>query len=253
MLSYVDQGDRAAPALVLLPGLTDSWRSYELVLPHLPESVRAIAVSQRGHGDSDKPESGYRTQDFASDLLEFLDTLGLQDAVVAGHSSASLVVRRFAIDNPGRATGLVLEGSPFTLRGNRDMEAFVGSTLSSLRDPLDPDFVRGFAEGTTGQVSRSFMDAMVRESLKVPARVWREAFESLLRDDDTDELRHVAAPTLLIWGDRDTLVGRDQQDMLATEIPGSELLVYPGVGHTPHWEDPRRFAADLVAFVERVT
>ncbi|MEO7221945.1 MAG: alpha/beta fold hydrolase, partial [Devosia sp.] len=62
-LTYVDQGDREAPVVVLLHGLTDSWRSFERVLRHMPASVRAVAVSQRGHGDSDKPEGGYRVGD----------------------------------------------------------------------------------------------------------------------------------------------------------------------------------------------
>lgn len=64
-LSYAEQGDQSGPALVLLWGPTDSWRSYEPVLEAIPPSVRTIAVSQRGHGDSGKPRTGYRVQDFA--------------------------------------------------------------------------------------------------------------------------------------------------------------------------------------------
>src|SRR5690606_31546537 len=51
-LSLVTQGDQSAPTVVFLPGPTDSWRSYERVLDALPPSIRAVAVSQRGHGDS---------------------------------------------------------------------------------------------------------------------------------------------------------------------------------------------------------
>ena len=58
--SYTEQGDRAGPVLVLLPGPTDSWRSYGSVLERLPESIRAVAVSHRGHGDSDKPVPAIR-------------------------------------------------------------------------------------------------------------------------------------------------------------------------------------------------
>jgi pimeloyl-ACP methyl ester carboxylesterase len=253
MLSFFDQGERGAPALVLWPGLTDSWRSFDLVLPHLPASVRTIAVSPRGHGDSDKPESGYRTQDFASDLVDLLDELELSRAILAGHSSGSLVARRVAIDNPNRVAGLVLEGSPFTLNGNRDMKAFVESTIAPLRDPLDRKQVRGFLASTTGAVAESFLDAMVQESMKVPARVWCEGFAAVLRDDDTGELDRIQAPSLLIWGDADALVPRHDQERLLTAVPHAELIVYPGVGHTPHWEVPARFAADAVVFVARVS
>ena len=85
----------------------------------------------------------------------------------------------------------------------------------------------------------------------MPARVWREMFAELLRYDDTAELGRITAPTLLVWGDADGVVGRDMQDLLDGRITDASLLVYPGVGHTPRWEDPQRFADDLVAFVER--
>jgi len=249
-LSYGDQGDRTAPVLVLLPGLSDSWRSYELVLAHLPASIHVIAVSLRGHGDSDKPESGYRTKDFSADVADLLSVLGIARAIVAGHSSASLVAQRFAIDYPERTAGIVLEASFATLRGLKEAEDVVASAIAPLTDPIAPDFVRTFAAGTiVRSVPKSFMDVMVEESLKVPARVWREAFAALLLDDHTSELGHIRVPTVLIWGNRDGLIGREQQNALTKGIPGSRLVVYSDVGHSPHWEDPERFAADLIAFV----
>jgi pimeloyl-ACP methyl ester carboxylesterase len=251
-LSYVVQGHRDAPAVVLLHGLTDSWRSFERVLPHLPVSVRAVAVSQRGHGDSDKPEGGYRIRDFASDLADFLDRLNLARAVIVGHSSHGLVAQRFAIENPLRTAGIVLESSFATLRGNKDAETFVAS-ISTLRDPIDPDFVREFQEATfLKPVPRSFIDAALADTMKVPAYVWRAAFEGLLLEDYTTELRAIEVPTLIVWGDQDALIPRERQDELASGIPDAELVVYEGVGHSPHWEEPERFAADLVVFVDRV-
>ena len=92
---------------------------------------------------------------------------------------------------------------------------------------------------------------MPAEILKVPARVWKETFAGLVAYDDLNEVGRITAPMLLIWGDADGLVGRDMQDMLAARIRGAELLVYRGVGHTPRWEDPSRFANDVAAFVER--
>ena len=51
-LQYVEQGDPAGIPVLLLHGATDSWRSFEPVLPHLPSSIRAFALTQRGHGDA---------------------------------------------------------------------------------------------------------------------------------------------------------------------------------------------------------
>jgi len=61
--------------------------------------------------------------------------------------------------------------------------------------------------------------------LKVPARVWKETFAGLLRYDDMAELPLVEPPTLLVWGDADTLVSRDMQDHLAGLLPDADLLV----------------------------
>ena len=253
-LSYATQGDSSGPVLVLLPGPTDSWRSYEPVLTQLPPSMRAIAVSQRGHGDSDKPASGYRVEDLAIDIVPLLDSLGVERAVLAGHSGSCLVARRVAIDHPDRVAGLVLEASPTTLRGDAGLEDFLESIVSSLSDPIDPTFARSFvADTSTDDLAPDMLDQLVGDLLKVPARVWKEMFADLSAYDDVDELDWITAPTLLIWGDADGLVGRDMQATLAARIRDAELLVYPGVGHTPRWENPSRFANDLAAFVERTS
>lgn len=248
--SYMEQGDPSGPALVLLPGPTDSWLSYEAVLDRMPASIRTIAVSPRGHGDSDKPASGYRVEDFAADVVPLLDAMGIGRAVLAGHSGSCLVVRRVAIDHPERVAGLVLEASPTTLRGNVGLTDFVTSTVSGLADPIDRDFVRSFAVDTSsGDVDGALLERYVDELLKVPAFVWREMFAALLEYDDMAELDRVTAPALLIWGDADALVGRDMQDELARLLPSAKLIELSGVGHTPRWEDPTRFTADVAAFV----
>jgi pimeloyl-ACP methyl ester carboxylesterase len=252
-LSYAVQGDRTGPVLVLLPGPTDSWRSYEPVFERLPPSIRAIAVSQRGHGDSDKPTTGYRVEDLAADVVPFLDALGIERAVLAGHSGSCLVARRVAIDSPERVAGLVLEASPTTVRAVAGLEGFVESVVSGLKDPIDPDFARSVVVDTSSDdIEANVLDKLVAELLKVPARVWREMFAGLLQYDDMAALGRINAPTLLVWGDADPLVARDMQDQLARLIPAGELLVYPGVGHTPRWEDPSRFASDVAAFAERL-
>lgn len=249
-LSYVDVGDpRATDVLVLLPGLSDSWRSYQRVLPYLPATIRTIAISQRGHGDSDKPPAGYSVSDYAADLGLLLDALALPRVVIAGHSSASLVARRFAHDHPTQVAGLILEGSFVSLGAHA---AAAGAMFSSLQDPVTREFVRDFAGGTFARpVPDAFVDAMVEESLKVPARVWRETFASLLEFDDSTELASLRVPTLIVGGDRDAIIDREATATLARSIPSSSLLIFEEVGHTPHWEDPQRFARDVVAFVER--
>jgi non-heme chloroperoxidase len=252
-LSYAHQRGAADPAVVLLPGPTDSWRSYQPVLDRLPRETHAISVSQRGHGDSDKPDSGYRVEDFAGDVVPLLDARGIERAVLAGHSGSCLVARRVALDHPERIAGLVLEASPTTLNGDARLVDFVEAVVSDLEDPISPEFARSFIADTSSEgVGAGLVDVLVEELLKVPAHVWHGTFAGLLQYDDMAELGRIEAPTLLVWGDADALVSRDMQDHLVRSIPAADLLIYDGVGHTPRWVDPARFSRDLVAFVRGV-
>ena len=95
-LPYAEQGHSAGVPLLLLHGFADSWHSFERALPHLPESIRSFALTQRGHGDASRPDTGYNPRDFATDLEAFMDALRLEAAVIAGGSSGGFVARRFA-------------------------------------------------------------------------------------------------------------------------------------------------------------
>jgi pimeloyl-ACP methyl ester carboxylesterase len=247
-LPYVEQGDPAGVPVLLLHGVTDSWRSFEPVLPHLPASLHAFAVTQRGHGEAGRPAEGYRTRDYAADIGAFLDAVGLRRAVVVGHSMGATNAQRFAIDHPDRVLALVLAGSFASYRDNAAV-AEIAPVMAALQDPIDPAFVREFQEGTLAQpIPPAFLDAVVRESLKVPARVWRASFAGFLEDVCAPDLGRIRAPTLVLWGARDALCTRAGQDALLAAIAGARLVVYAQAGHALHWEEPQRFAADLVAF-----
>jgi pimeloyl-ACP methyl ester carboxylesterase len=252
-LQYVEHGDATGIPLILLHAIADSWHSFERVLPYLPASIHAFALTQRGHGDASRPGHGYRPNDFAADLKAFMDAVQVSAAVIVAGSSGGFAARRFAIDYPRRIRGLVLLGSPAMLRNKPEVLDIWNTTLSKLSDPIDPVFVRGFAESTMAQpVPREFVETMVRENLKVPARVWKETMKGLLEDDSFDDLRKITAPTRIIWGDRDAFLPRQDQEKLLSAIPGARLIVYHGAGHALYWEEPRRIATDLAAFVKDV-
>jgi len=250
-LEYAEQGDPAGVPVLMLHGVTDSWRSFSPVMPHLPPRLRAFAITQRGHGDSDRPAAGYRTREFATDVAAFVDALGLGPAIVVGHSMGATNAKRFAIDHPGRVRGLALVGSFASYRDNAPLAAFFRSAVSPLVDPIPAAFAREFQESTLARpIPPAFLDQVVAESLRVPARVWRAAFAGFFEDDFAAELGQIAAPTLVLWGDRDQLARRVDQDVLAAAIPHARLMVYEGTGHALHWEEPERFADDLIGFID---
>jgi non-heme chloroperoxidase len=251
-LPYVEQGDATGVPVLMLHGVTDSWRSFEPVLPHLPDDIRAISVTQRGHGEAPKPESGYLIEDLAGDVVDLMNELGIARAIIVGHSMGSWVARQIAIDHPERVLGLVLAGS-FAGSMSADPEfAAVADEMAALRDPVPEEVARDFQLSTlAGPIAPDLLDMFVSESLKVPAHVWGAAFKGFTTLDTADALARVNVPALLVWGERDAYIPREVQDELLETLPDARLEVYEGVGHALHWEQPERFASDVAAFSRR--
>jgi len=209
-------------------------------------------VTQRGHGDADRPTAGYGVEEFTADVVAYMNAVELEAAVIVASSSASLTVQRFAADHPKRTLGLVFIGAPRSLRDKPAVAEF-SDAVRELSDPIDPAFVREFAEATlSGPVPPAFLETVIAENLKVPALVWKATLEGLLDAVPATETATITVPTLILWGDRDEFLPRSDQEALAAAIPGSRLVVYEGTGHAVHWEEPERVAADVVALAERV-
>ena len=246
-LPYVEQGDPTGVPVVMLHGVTDSWRSFEPVLPHLPDDIRVIAVSMRGHVDAPKPEGGYLIEDLAGDVVGLMDELELAQAVVVGHSMGSWVARQIAIQHPERVLGLVLAGA---FRGSLAGDPEAGAAMRELADVPDPvtdEIARAFQLSTLAKpIAPDQLDTFVAESLRLPAPAWRDLFLGFAELDQDDGA--LAAPALLVWGEHDAFIPREVQDELLERVPDARLEVYEGVGHALHWEQPKRFAADVAAF-----
>jgi len=249
-LEYAEQGKRGGRTLLLLHGYTDSWKSWSTVLPHLPVDMHVIALSLRGHGNSDKPPAGYTPEQMAGDVALFLEAKKIRTAAVAGHSMGSIVAQRFALDYPAKLDALVLVASFAGMKSNTGVAGLLDA-VDKLQDPIDPAFARAFQQSTvTKAVAGSFMQMAVEESLRLPAAVWKAALRGISTFDYTEALARIQAPVAIFWGDRDETAPRDDQHTLHRLLTQSVLKVYEGTGHALHWEEPARFAADLVQFLQ---
>ena len=247
-LQVVQQGPSDGEPVLFLHGFTDSWFSFSRILEFLPPRVRAIVPSQRGHGDSGKPDCCYRVADFAADAVALLDALRIDRATIVGHSMGSFVAQRVAATHPSRVKDLVLVGSGVTARTPVVLE--FAEAVRTLKDPIDVQFISDFQKSTiTRAVPDPFFAGVIRESEKVPARVWRDVMAGLMADEARNQLDRITTRTLVIWGDHDATWPRSQQDELLKSIRGAQLVTYTGTGHTPQWEEPERFASDLRAFM----
>jgi pimeloyl-ACP methyl ester carboxylesterase len=249
-LNLAEDGDTAGQPIIFLHGWPDSWFTFSRVLPLLPQSLRLIAIDQRGFGDSSRPDCCYEIGDYADDVLALMDALAIERATLVGHSFGTFVARRLAIEQPQRVSGIVLIGTGLSPACPVLLE--VQEAIADLEDPLSVDFVRDFQSGTAIKpLPEGFIDEVVQESMKAPARVWRDALNGLLAVDDVDQLKEIEAPVLLLWGEQDQLFqSRTDQERIAAAVRSGSLKTYPETGHCPNWEQPEAVAADIAAFLQ---
>lgn len=118
---------------VLLHGLASNSRWWLLVAPLLAQRFRVLALDQRGHGESDKPDSGYDFTTIAADLAAFIDALELERPIIVGHSWGSEVALQYAASYPERPAGVVL-----TEGGYLDISARPGMTWERAEQQMAP-------------------------------------------------------------------------------------------------------------------
>ena len=247
-LHYAEQGEAGGDPVVFLHGWPDSWFSFSRVLEELPRWVHAFVLDQRGFGDSERPDGPCRIEDFAADVVAFLDALSIERAIFVGHSFGTFVTRKAALTHPERVAKMVLIGAGES-QGNPVLNE-VRSAMADLPDPVPIEVAREFQAGTAfAPLPDAFFNRIVAESLKLPARLWREVLDSILDYDDRHELARITAATLLIWGERDSIFPRAHQDVLTAAIKGSRLTIYQDTGHCPNWERPERVATDVLDFL----
>ena len=250
-LQYAEQGDAGGDPVIFLHGYTDSWHSFEQVFAHLPLSIHAYALSQRGHGNSDKPEKGYDPADFAADVAAFMKKLKIESAIIVGHSLGATIAQRFALDYPDLSNALVLIGALASFKDKPGLLEF-SDAVNQLQEPVDSAFVYEFQKSTLAKdIPTSDLNTYVNESRKLPARVWKATMKGMMSIDYQTELKKIEVPTLIIWGDKDLIAPESDQDKLQSRIKHSTLIIYEGTGHGVHWEAPGRFTNDLLSFINK--
>ena len=159
-----------------------------------------------------------------------MEAAGLERAHLVGHSMGGYFCLRLAASRPEAVRRLVLV-APAGVPTGRSMLGHLGPLLGAAR-----------------YATPSFLPILVRDALRTgPATLWRAASD-LLAEDVREDLRRIEVPTLLIWGQRDTLVPPAAGDLLRKEIPGCRLLVLEGASHVPMFDRPEEFDAALLAF-----
>lgn len=248
-LEYAEQGDKSGRVVIFLHGYTDSRHSFDKVLEILPTSIHAFAISQRGHGNSSKPDSAYHPKDFAADIAAFIRSNNLGPVVIAGHSMGGIMAQQFVLDYPELTAGLVIIDSDPAFRDNPGMSEFMNEVLQ-LKDPVSYNYAEAFQQATLAKpIDSVFYELVVNESLKLPVKVWIKTFIGFMQVDYASRLHKIEKPALILWGDQDSFCPYTDQSIFTREIKNSKHITYKNTGHALHWEEPQRFVSDLLFFM----
>jgi len=253
-IRYIDAG--RGPPVVLLHGLGASiyaWRKN--VGAMAAAGFRVIAFDNRGFGLSDKPAVPYDNAAYARLAIALLDSLGISDAVLVGHSMGGAIAAEVAIEYPQRVRGLVLVGSaglgarePLLFRVARwpvlgpVVLAFRGRGLTArlLKSTyFDPRKV------TEADVDQYYAPVALRDY----GRALRGALRHFRFDDLGGRLDRITAPTLVLWGEEDRWAPPGLGRALAGGITRSAFLSVPHAGHSVQEEAPDEVNHLLIAFL----
>jgi esterase len=216
--SYVEYGDRAAPALVLLHGMPSDGSTWEGVAAELAAGYWVITPDQRGHGASARTAT-YSLEEMREDLRQFADALGLDRFVLGGHSMGGTVATLFAERYPSRLAGLILVDSP------------------------PPDGSGAFDPGPRPDGDLPYDWAVM------------SAILTQLNDPDPAwwaELPAITAPTLVIGGGPTSPVPQQLLAKLAGLVPEATLVTIEGAGHAVHRTRPAEFLAAVRSFRQSI-
>ena len=250
---YQEAGDIGAPALVLIHGFASSTLVWSKVFLDLATAgFRVIAVDLLGYGYSGKPRNvEYTIDGQARVLMQLLERLNIERAVIVGSSYGGAVAATCALDYPKQVEKLVLVG---TVNNNRPLDF---TLMRVFGTPLVGDVVSPLLIGSRRllrmRMKRVYdRHSWVLDERRVDARHrplraagTQRAIIRTVREWNAERISRdahlIQQPTLLLWGENDREIPLADGERLRDEISGSRLFVFLNCGHLPHEEYPAAF------------
>lgn len=246
-LSYLEMGATDGQPVLLLHGYTDNSRTWSMLAPLLA-GRRLIALDLRGHGGSAAPACCYGLDSLAHDVNGFMEVMHIAKADVVGHSLGSMTAATLAAYYPERVDQLVLLSTATIVpKASSD---WLWDNVPKLKHPIDPnsEFMVAWYSNPT-PVDEDFMALQRKESAAIPAQVWIGVLRALTETDWSAIASRITAPTLVIWGDQDSLFDAASQTRLKELMPAAKFETFSGIGHNFFLEQPEKAAKAINAFL----
>ncbi len=243
--------------LLLLMGFGDSLAAWSSQIPAFSAKFRTIALDHRGSGESEAPADGYAISQFSDDAVGLLDTLGIERAHVLGYSMGGRVGQDMAARYPDRVSALVLAASAakanplniYSLRASAWLYETHGPEAAAAFGPLI-SFTHAYFEDRLDALT----DGLGKPaSHPMPLHAYRGHVRAIENHDTTSVLGRIAAPTLVLMGDKEWLNPMEDARVLLDGIPDARLSVLEGGGHGFLWEIPDAFNDAVIGFLDPLT
>lgn len=263
---YKDWGPKEAQPIVFHHGWplsADDWDNQMLFF--LAEGYRVIAIDRRGHGRSDQVSEGHDMDHYAADASAVVESLDLHNAVHVGHSTGGGQVARYVAkygQPQGRVAKAVLVSAvpPLMVKtennpGGTPIEVFDGfrSALAANRAQFYLDVASGPFYGFNrdgAEVSQGTIQNWWRQGMIGSAKAHYEGIKAFSETDQTEDLKAITVPVLVMQGDDDQVVPYKNAALLQDKLLANSVLkIYPGFPHGMYTTHAETINADILAFI----
>ena len=265
---YLTDGE--GPLVVLLHGFPQFSYEYRHLVPALARAgYRAVAPDMRGFGKTSRPAriEDYALETLGNDVAALVDALGESKAHVLGHEWGAIVAAEAALSHPDKVARLILvNGAPAITLGraihHSRRQRIRSSYILFFRTPRLPEwwltvghglFMRLLLPDAVG--ARDL--AVYRDAICQPRAAWaglayyRSIAHTIQADSNRLRGKRIAAPTLVLWGERDRSLRRDLTNWIDRQlIDPPRVVFFPDVGHWVIEDRPDDVAREVIAFID---
>ena len=220
----------AGPPLLLIHGLGGSRRWWRKNIAALAPHFTVYTIDLVGFGKS-KGRERFVLTEAAAAIHTWMAAQGLAQAALVGHSMGGRIGAELAVDFPGTIDRLVLVDTPILPFGHGYARQSMGMLAALRTVPFD------------------LLRVLIADTLHTGPFTTLQIGRELLRTDIARKLAGLQTATLIIWGERDTVVPRRLAQELAEQLPASRLVTLPQSGHAPMWERPDAFNRAVLDFL----
>lgn len=260
-IHYRDEGNKVGPAVVLIHGSNGHVQTWDRLIELMADDFRLISLDLYGHGlTGPNPSATYDANAMIGGVTAILDEIEVEKAVWVGNSMGGWLSWRAALAVPERVSGLVLIDASGA-QTEEKVKPYLGARLaqSSLGQLLLPEItprslVKSSLEENYADPSLLSEELVDRywEMLRFPgnrkAAVDRSAVDR--KPEKWEQVGDITVPTLLLWGDQDSVVPVSHGKAFDQAIPNSRLIIYPDAGHLPMEETPDQVARDIGVWIK---